>query len=202
MSKNINPFCIGIAGLAGSGKDTFANYLKRNFEEIKFVHFSLAEELKNSLKSFCESNFGISPFTTDRDKKKIIRPILVEVARIKRLQTKGTYYTGILEPKVNQAYFDNKIPIISDIRYDEYPEDEVRWLKNKHKGLLFHVKRDGVVPPNEDEANNDPKLKKIANVKIQWPNLDSDKIDSWMIENGYFNLIKETLIAKAYGNGK
>lgn len=198
MDKLIKPFIIGISGLAGSGKDTLTKYIIESFGEFQFQHMSLAEELKRSLKDFCEKQFGISPFTIDREKKSLIRPILVETARVKRIVSKGTYYTSLLEPRVNQCFFDNKIPIISDIRYAEYEEDEVFWIKN-NRGIIIHVERDGVTPPNQDEAKNDPIIKKMADIKIKWHSMNLENISEFMSMKGYNTLIKSKLYERSYG---
>ena len=72
---------------------------------------------------------------------------------------------------------------ITDIRYDEYDKDEVYWLKNEMNGILVHIsqfnsyldsetkehKVDFLLPPNELEEKNDPKLKKAADLCIEWP---------------------------------
>lgn len=198
MEKLINPHIIGISGLAGSGKDTLTKYIIESFSEFQFCHMSLAEELKKSLKDFCEKQFGISPFTNDREKKNLIRPILVETARVKRIVSKGTYYTGLLEPRINQCFFDNKIPIISDVRYAEYEEDEVFWVL-KNRGIIIHVERDGVTPPNQDEAKNDPIIKNMSDIQIKWPSMNLENISEFMSNQGYNSLIKSKLYEISYG---
>jgi len=198
--KLIKPFSIGICGYAGSGKDSLAKIIIDSNPSFDFIHLALAEELKNSLKDFCEAQFGISPFTTDRSKKSLIRPVLVEVARVKRVVTKGRFYTKILTQKINKAYFENKVPIVSDIRYTEYEQDEAFWIKNEQNGILIHIEREGVQAPNQDELDNDPKLKELSDICIKWPNLESpERMSKWLDDNGFLREVSAKITEKAYG---
>lgn len=194
--KKVMPFIIGVTGYAGSGKDTLTKYIIDEFSnEFQFEHLSLAEELKRSLSDFCEKNFKISPFTTDREKKSLIRPVLVEVARVNRIITKGSYYTNILSRKINECIWNNKIPIISDIRYIKYEgTDEYYWLR-KNNGILLSVDREGVIAPNEDELENYPKLKSLSDLNINWKTTDNIKSEMIKYKNDIYKLISK----KAYG---
>jgi hypothetical protein len=68
----------------------------------------------------------------------------------------------------NEKY---SVCIIPDIRYQQYPKDEVSWLRSKKNNLLIHLKRkiscDGYcLPANNDEAINDEVVRNLANIKL------------------------------------
>ena len=84
----------------------------------------------------------------------------------------GKYWTSLLDHKVEQLKKENIAPIITDVRYIEYKEDEYSWIKS-HDGILIHLSRkldDGsLVPPaNIEEKSNDNKLKAVADFAICW----------------------------------
>ncbi len=162
---------LGVSGVAGAGKDTFCNLLGGILGPI--YRHSLADKLKWELYPFLVANVGISPFTENREDKTLIRDFLVTYARIKRFQTKGKYFTRLIEKDV-LASAGLGLVVIPDIRYDQYEEDEVHWLKGLG-GKLVHITRiDGmgnIQPANQDEAVNDPKLYDAADFRVHWPTL-------------------------------
>ena len=119
--------------------------------------------------------------------------MLVFYGGIKRYESKGTYWTDKAQKKADNC---KHVPIVTDIRYAEYQNDEIHWLKAKNKGTLIHlrkycevetfgpqVKRVYFDPPNEDEKRNDPKIRDKADYCIEWPH----------IENANYEKIKEVL---------
>ena len=97
---------------------------------------------------------------------------MVAYGKCRRAQTEGKYWTSLLDPKIKKLTEKDIVPIITDVRYIEYKEDEYSWLKN-HNGLLIHISRkldDGsVIPPaNVEEKANDNKLKAVADIAISW----------------------------------
>ena len=169
---------IGITGTALSGKDTLCRLLLQKLPNAR--RFALADELKSDLQSFFEEKVGISPWTCDIKEKTLVRPYFVAHGCFKRAQTEGTYWTKKLQPKIDDAVKRGITPIISDIRFDQYPFDELYWLKSTNKGILIHVKRicrEGryVLPANEDERVNDPKMQAAADFQIVWPTLDNEE---------------------------
>jgi hypothetical protein len=169
-----NAQLIGIAGVARSGKDTLFTCIKEwmlGFD-VSCRRIALADQLKKNLAPSLLS-VGIDVHTQDTDEKALIRPFLVDYGHIARIKTKGTYWTSLISPEVDTLIDNEALPVITDIRYAQYPEDEVQWLKSKG-GILIHVERfdeNGrlVLPPNEDEAKNDPILKENSDLRIQWP---------------------------------
>lgn len=182
MQNNFNPLYIGIAGNARSGKDTLANAISELFaKEGKLLTISsLAAPLKEACYSFILENFGINIYNCGDEEKRLIRPILVEFGRIKRVHTKGRYFTDELDSHVKTLFpaFDGVI--IPDIRYADYESDELCWLRNKRNILIFvdRILPDGtlVKPANEDEARNNTILREQADIRVEWETLNNDEI--------------------------
>lgn len=170
---------IGISGNSRTGKDTLFRLLNK-IDPI-FKRFALADSLKYELVDFIFDQYGISSFTENNDEKKLIRPILLEHGRIKRIQSNGKYWTSKVDIDLN-CYGINSgfIPVVTDIRYCEFKQDELWWLKEKHKGCLVYIKtyntalEDYAQPANEDERVNNIKLEAAADFIINW-NYSSDE---------------------------
>lgn len=165
---------IGITGVARSGKDTFYSILKKYLKEknIDSERIALADQLKKELEDFVEEKFKININKCDGSNKELIRPLMVAYGKCRRVQTEGKYWTSLAEDKVKEFKKKNIVPIITDIRYIEYKDDEYAWLKN-HNGILIHISRkldDGsfVPPANIEEKSNDNKLKAVSDFCISW----------------------------------
>ena len=181
---------IGISGIAGSGKDLFCKFL---LKEIKGSRIALADPLKEETRGFILQKYGIDILSCSLEEKNKVRDLLVFYGGIKRYESKGTYWTDKAQKKADNC---KHVPIVTDIRYAEYQNDEIHWLKAKNKGTLIHlrkycevetfgpqVKRVYFDPPNEDEKRNDPKIRDKADYCIEWPH----------IENASYEKIKEVL---------
>lgn len=170
MKTNI----IGISGVAGAGKDLFYETLS---EKVASQRFSLGDQLKREIAPYCLQHFGIDPLNCSREEKNLIRRCLVSHASLKRELTEGRYWINKVDPLVKDHIFrqftDNSLgdfTCITDIRYNQYKNDEVSWLKNELKGILVHVsqfkiinsKRIFLPPANPDEASQDLDLKANA----------------------------------------
>lgn len=165
---------IGLTGVARSGKDTFFSILKRYLKEknIESQRIALADNLKYELGDFVKDKFKIDLTRCSGPDKELIRPLMVSYGKCRRIQTEGKYWTSLVEPKIKELKKSNILPIITDIRYIEYKEDEYTWLK-AHNGILIHISRkldDGtLVPPaNIEEKSNDNKLKAVADYSVSW----------------------------------
>lgn len=165
---------IGLTGVARSGKDTFYSILKKYLEEknIKSERLAFADNLKYELNDFTKEKFDIDLFKCNPIEKELVRPLMVSYGKCRRAQTDGKYWTSLLEPKIKNLSEMNIVPIITDVRYIEYKEDEYSWLKSRN-GLLIHISRrldDGsiVAPANIEEKANDNKLKAVADITISW----------------------------------
>ncbi|REK60368.1 MAG: hypothetical protein DWQ49_06045 [Bacteroidetes bacterium] len=203
---------IGIGGVARSGKDTFAKLLKTELKSVGYSceSLALADPLKRDIDGFCWSNFGISAFTDKTEEKDVIRDLMVGFGNGKRKISEGKYFTRLAESRINSCYAD--VAIVTDIRFDEYEEDEVFWVKQKMNGVLTHVarfdfavveeneegqmeglnQRTFVEPANETERINDPKIRDAADFSFNWPTFEEDyerrclpyveKFVQWMID--------------------
>ena len=182
MSKK--PLIIGITGAGQAGKDTFYQILRNLlFPTYHVKRYALADELKKDINPFLMGKCGVNIFDCTAEQKTLVRPLLVEYGRVKRIQSNGTYWTSIVEKQISKDKSD--IICITDIRYAEYKDvDELDWLK-KMGGVLVHISRYVVdtktnikwfIPvPNAEEARNDPILEKNADYRIQWPTADNEK---------------------------
>jgi hypothetical protein len=167
-------FYIGIGGVARSGKDSFANNLLEILKEnnFKVIKSSLAEPLKHDCKEFISSKLNLDVWTDKTEEKAIFREMLVWYGKVKRQQSEGQYWTNLLTKRVEIE--SPEICIVPDVRYLQYPEDEVFWLKEKMKGILIHIERkdingDIVPPANMDESINDKLIKDSADYSFNWP---------------------------------
>jgi hypothetical protein len=120
---------IGISGCARAGKDTFATILTKKLEAAgKTVdRYAFADALKQDCDAFCVSNLGISAFTPITTEKDLIRPMLVWFGDAKRKQSQGRYWVNIIDKQVKASNTD--FSLITDVRYDFYPIDEIDWVK-------------------------------------------------------------------------
>jgi len=165
---------IGLTGVARSGKDTFYSILKKYLKEknIESQRIALADNLKCELGDFVKEKFKMDLNKCDGQDKELVRPLMVAYGKCRRVQTEGKYWTSLVEPKIKELKKNNILPIITDIRYIEYKDDEYAWLKN-HNGFLIHISRkldDGsfVPPANIEEKSNDNKLKAVADYSLNW----------------------------------
>jgi hypothetical protein len=188
---------IGITGFARSGKDTLFKCLEKILEErgVNTERFALADELKLHLNDFTSKYLGVSSFTKDTHEKSVIRGLMVEYGRTQRHKTKGQYWTNLLNAKIKDSLFNNNVPIITDIRYNEYEKDEGAWLKDFWRGRLVHITRFDkgieIKSPNEDESINIPRLKEIADYKLVWSSSDDFDYICSMVSEQLSDLIEE-----------
>jgi hypothetical protein len=196
---------IGICGVARSGKDSFCNLaceiLKKEYGLIG-TRYALADALKDDMRDFLFDKVGIDVYTTDDDEKKIIRPLLVEYGRCKRIQTKARYWTSKVEKQIRDDEFSD-IAFVTDVRYAEYELDELQWIRKSMGGKLVHVSRYDlnefnekvfIKPPNIDEERNDPILWQHADVKFQWKNVTKNDEPDWGYMKSEIKNIIKTLI--------
>jgi hypothetical protein len=177
---------IGIAGAARAGKDTLCRALIREFAKINMeaVRKSIAgDAVKTDLKDVLMDKFSLNSFTENSEEKEFMRPLLVEYGKMQRKKTQGRYFIDgfISEPNV--------VNILPDIRYVEYPEDEVHWLKNEVKGLLIFVERKGIYDANDTEKVNNTIIKNLADYHVKWASLDEQSSEHREMINWYAKLI-------------
>ena len=182
---------IGISGVAGAGKDLFFSLLCKH---MSVRRFALADQLKYDCNQWCYDQYDIEPINCSREEKEQIREFLVFHGVFKRRLTNGRYWVDKLTPKVKQFLINaqtDDIPVITDIRYQEYEKDEVYWLKNELEGVLVHIsqyvnkdgKRIWKGPANSEEERQDPILKNHADFSIEWEKIKCDNPE----ESEYLN---------------
>ena len=190
--NNVN--LIGIAGVAGSGKDTFAEIIKKVFESNGFEVncLSFAKKLKEEVAEVSKSMYGIDTTNCTREEKNLIRPLLLAHGAIMREKTKGQYWINGIKDLVS----NDKINIITDVRFCEYECDEVDWIQSNN-GIVVHITRffeeNGeriyISPDNEYEKRNNKILKNRANYSFSWPTdiskqiKYSNKFFEWLVKN-------------------
>jgi hypothetical protein len=173
---------IGISGVATSGKDTLCSLIARHLssKNIKSQRLALADNLKNDLKNFICDKFDINILEASSQEKTLIRPIMVAYGKVKRTLSKGKHWTNMLDLSIEDLVKEDTVPIVTDVRYMEYPEDEFFWLKSRN-GILVHISRldmngNLIMPANLEEKENDTKIKEKADLKLIWET--EDDIDS------------------------
>jgi hypothetical protein len=195
-------FYIGVSGVARAGKDSFSDALATIIknEGFRVKRYALAEPLKNDCKEFISEKLGLDVWTNNTEEKSIFREMLVWYGKVKRQQTEGKYWTSLLEKQVEME--SPEVCIVSDIRYQQYKEDEVFWIKNKMNGVLVHVERtdenNQIIPPaNMDETINDSIVKEHANFNLNWPTVGTEDIYTLdrFAKMVYNSVIREKLYA-------
>ena len=190
--NNVN--LIGIAGVAGSGKDTFAKIIKKVFESNGFEVncLSFAKKLKEEVAEVSKDMYGIDTMNCTREEKNLVRPLLLAHGAIMREKTKGQYWIDGIKDLVS----NDKINIITDVRFCEYECDEVDWIQSNN-GIVVHITRffeeNGeriyISPDNEYERRNNKILKNRANYSFSWPTdiskqiKYSNKFFEWLVKN-------------------
>jgi hypothetical protein len=185
----MDPLYIGIAGVSRSGKDSLAIEIEkiiRSYVGNAFIYkSSLAQPLKEDCCAFIKNYLNLNVFTDKTEEKSIFREFLVWYGKVKRQQSEGKHWTNLLDERVKN--FKPDICIVPDIRYQQYREDEVNWLKSKTRNVLIHLQRiaingEIVQPANMDESINDSILQDMADYKIVWPTFVEDGKDNRMRE--------------------
>ena len=194
IKTNLN--LIGIAGVAGSGKDTFGKIIGNVFENSggKVNYLSFAAKLKAEVSEISKKLYDIDPTNCTRDEKNLIRPLLLAHGAIMREKTQGQYWIN----SIKNLIIENNINIITDVRFCEYECDEVDWIQS-NGGIVVHITRffeeNGqriyIMPDNEYEKRNDKTLKNKADYSFSWPTdiskqkKYSEKFFKWLVKN-YF----------------
>ena len=184
---------IGISGVAGAGKDLFYTILSRY---IKCKRYALADKLKLEVNPFCKRHYKIDLLDCNRDEKEAVRDFLVFHGTQKRKLSDGKYFTKELNKLIkkdikNKELEEDTVIVITDIRYDQYKQDEIYWLKKLLSGSLCHISQYQMKlvkgkarktkvfrdPANSEEKREDPKLKAAADAIVEWPKIEGNMIE-------------------------
>jgi hypothetical protein len=178
---------IGVGGLARAGKDTFVSIARSVFEKNGYntFKFAFADLMKKEIEIVLKNNnFPIDIYNCTGEEKERLRPLMVWWGCARRqYSTQGLYWVNHVNKLISKLPEDERTVIfISDVRF----QNEANWLKDVG-GVFIHLKkynvidgRDGYgdtietkkfdVPPNEEEAKNDPIIASMADVGIEWEN--------------------------------
>tara|TARA_R110000824_G_scaffold74491_5_gene189350 strand:- start:835 stop:1422 length:588 start_codon:yes stop_codon:yes gene_type:complete len=172
---NLENRLIGISAFARSGKDTVCSLINERLIELDYrpVKFPFASELKKRIDPFLSKEIGISAFTRDPVEKAIIRPFLVLYGETAR-DIHEDYWVELVKHQIEMfdtAYEKDGIkmfPVITDVRY----ENEARMI-HEAGGKILHIERGGVGAPNPSEEKNNPLVKDMADIVLEWPTFES-----------------------------
>jgi hypothetical protein len=148
MSMIITSFImiIGITGLAGAGKDTFAAILKNYFDNLKIPKETKIYHYADILKKICIDLYNMNPkMVYDNNLKEVPSKLLDGKSPRQILQDIGTklreydkdifvkHMNNVLTTKDTDTSF-----IIADVRFD----NEALLIK-EHNGIIIHIERPG-----------------------------------------------------------
>ena len=208
----MNKIYIGVSGFARSGKNLFCDIADKVLKEkfnLSSKTYALAYLLKKDCEPFIQEKLGLSAFSEKTEDKNLFREMLVWYGGVKRKQTEGRYWTGLLHEELKND--TNDVNFISDIRYVEYSGDEIFWLKKELGGKLVHISKytygfptDGrhyrinnlskkiyTEAPNQHEAINDPKIRFLADYKVEWEQITTNGNKQDLVNNVVLNTIVE-----------
>jgi hypothetical protein len=190
---------VGVSGVAGAGKDLFVQACKDELKRRGKTAGSLAiaNPLKLETRGWCLQHYGVDPLLCSREDKEKIREFLVFHGTAKRKSSNGRHWIDLTNNAVKDAQQTYDYVFISDVRYHDYPEDEVHWVKEELEGCLVHVSQYEIKevtskrewpktaeekvfkkPANKEEERNDPKLRAEADYRVSWEyvtNINKDK---------------------------
>ena len=173
---------IGVSGLARVGKNLFCDIAIQELNKRGYSakQYALAYFLKNDCDQFVKEKLNLNVFSENTEDKNIFREFLVWYGGVKRKQTQGRYWTTLLYKEIEKDPSD--IVFVSDIRYVQYPKDEVHWVQKELGGKLVHISKYTVLaddtrkytePPNDHERVNDPLIKGLADYTVEWSDVSS-----------------------------
>lgn len=164
------PKAITLSGASKSGKDSFFRELFKLFPD-KFVRFGLADHLKYLI------NLAVVPTRLEFGKEDL-RQTYVSFSEPIRKISNGQYFWKQIDHEVQKQIKLGKIPVITDLRFDEYETDEYFWARKILDAKMIFIKRldkrGSVIPPaNWTERKNNKKLvEKCDNIFI-WETFDN-----------------------------
>lgn len=200
----IKGIVFGIAGVARSGKNLFAEYLHNFILDKNSKQFAFADKLKNELEDFIDDHYGIDVFTEVSEEKQLIRPLFVAHGTQKRVLTKGRYWVDQVKKEVIDNIQNGSNSIITDVRHALYDQDEHYFIKKECDGILIHVskiQKDGTLlpPANATEKANDPLIKDYADLKLEIPEFQN-KLAYFEYLNGQKTRKEiESVLSRRYG---
>ena len=158
----MNTKYIGVTGLARTGKNLFCDIATKQLREkynLRARTYAIAYELKKDCAVFVSDKLGLDVFTENTADKTIFRDLLVWYGATKRKQSRGTYWTNLLEKRIkNELEVEHcllgeplDVVLVSDIRFAEYENDEVQWIKQHLNGKLVHISKFNYSSPDKNQ---------------------------------------------------
>ena len=65
----------------------------------------------------------------------------------------------------------NATQFVTDVRY----LNEVNFIKDRG-GKILHIEKENCLPANKEESENDPEIKKVADLCIKWNHVGEENI--------------------------
>jgi hypothetical protein len=155
---------LGLAGGRRTGKDTFAQILRKTAHpQIVIVH-AFAKALKDDLKDLFQEKFGADIYTMEGEQKELLRPILISYGTVWR-EIDPLHWVKEVEKSIDVWHSMEKpdsemIHVITDFRFS----NEYEHMKKKYGpdfSLLF-LERLDCIEPTPEEKQTLPELKKRA----------------------------------------
>lgn len=188
---------IGIGGYARCGKDTFVSIAKQILAKNNYypLRMAFADQLKNEVQKMLNDNdFKLDVYTTETEAKNKIRPLLVWWGCSRRdLNESGLYWVNRVDKELralkDTTDTSKHVILVSDVRF----ANEATWIHNDWDGEIIHIRRFTTInsespvidsstgnpsntnpirvfndAPNQEEAKNDPFVRAVANVNVEW----------------------------------
>ena len=191
---------IGISGYATSGKDTFAaiakNYTDKHPAKEGFI-YNFASELKIIADSIIRPHLGIDCLHPSADEKRRIRKILVGIGQGFRdideffwvRKVKEKIEDAIFKKTISPRHFKKSFFFIPDCR--NY--NECSWIHSHKNGFVISITRNGVIAPNDHEAETIPNIaSEFADFNIKWPNISSND-ESYLTNPILCDIVEKTM---------
>ena len=134
---------VALCGYAQVGKDTAAKILS----EFSYYRVAFADSLKEDLRGFILTHYGLDVDRVEGKEKEMIRPMLVAHGRIKR-EMNPNHWVDLAETRMSLIKSIGAADrfVISDLRYP----NEAKRVKELG-GEVWLVVRTGFHPANEEE---------------------------------------------------
>lgn len=192
---------IGVSGVAGAGKDLFVQTCIRELGKRGKAAASLAiaNLLKEETRDWCLKHYDIDPVFCNRKDKEKIREFLVFHGTMKRKTSNGRHWINLTDSIVRNTQELYDYVFISDVRYNDYPKDEIYWIKEELKGVLVHISqyetceipdkknwpktkmgKEFLTPANKEEERNNPSLKAEADYPLEWERVENINKDKYI----------------------
>ena len=135
---------VAFTGFARSGKDSFCSEFQKQVEDfcpnLKVDIVSFANHIRQEVGVFVQEQFGISAWTEENSEKEIIRHFLRGYGMSRR-SSDNLYFVKALEKQIQTVYASSNVIIVSDLRFAQFEQDELSWLKSKRNNLHIHICR-------------------------------------------------------------